>query len=126
MTAPTPLALLVAARTALDRPGGLGGSAWARSTALLTRQALEGALAAYWSARAPGMESCSAKCQLLALPFYVDDPNIRAAHQTWAALSNACHHHAYDLSPTAVELRDWLDTSQAVVDTLTQATIVPG
>jgi hypothetical protein len=68
------------------------------------------------------MESCSAKCQLLALPFYVDDP----AHQTWAALSNACHHHAYDLSPTAVELRDWLDSTQTVIDTLTQATVVPG
>lgn len=118
MTTPTPQALLAAARATLDRPAALAGSAWARSTALLTRQALEIALAGYWTKRAPGMESCSGAAQLLALPFYLDDPAARLAHETWAALSHACHHHAYDLAPTAAELRRWLEAAQTIVDVL--------
>jgi hypothetical protein len=29
---------------------------------------------------------------------------------TWGALSNACHHHVYELAPTAQELSLWADT----------------
>jgi len=118
VTTPTPRALLAAAGATLDRPAALAGSAWARSTALLTRQALEIALADYWTKRAPGLETCSGTAQLLALPFYLDDPTARSAHETWAALSHACHHHAYDLTPTAAELRSWLEATHAIVDVL--------
>ena len=92
---------------------------------MLTRQALETALAEFWATRAPGMESCSGAAQLLALPFYVDGPAARSAHETWSALSHACHHHAYDLTPTAAELRGWIEASGAIVDLLA-ATASPG
>ena len=28
---------------------------------------------------------------------------------TWSGLSNACHHHVYELTPSATELAAWLD-----------------
>jgi hypothetical protein len=30
------------------------------------------------------------------------------AQLAWAGLSNACHHHAYELQPTAAEVRSLL------------------
>jgi hypothetical protein len=30
-------------------------------------------------------------------------------HETWGALSRACHHHPYELSPTAGELVTWIE-----------------
>jgi hypothetical protein len=33
----------------------------------------------------------------------------------WAALSHACHHHPYELSPTAEELERWMDTVEALI-----------
>lgn len=122
MTTSTPQDLLRSARTTVDRPAALDGSAWARSSALLTRQALETALADYWTRRAPGMESCSGLSQLVALPYYLDDPAARTAHETWAALSHGCHHHAYDLAPTAIELRSWIEATQQIIDALAAAT----
>jgi hypothetical protein len=122
VTSDTPTAVLVAARTILDRPEAVTSSAWARSTALLTRQALEAALGDFWRSRAPGMEDCPLRAQLVALQLYVPDPHAaRLAHHTWASLSHACHHHAYDLAPTASELRAWLDTVAQLVDGLDAA-----
>jgi len=39
----------------------------------------------------------------------------------WSALRRACHHHAYDLAPTAGELRGWI----TVVDELMRRTQPP-
>lgn len=37
---------------------------------------------------------------------YEDEPRLAArAQYTWARLSEACHHHAYQLSPTASEAK---------------------
>ena len=30
-------------------------------------------------------------------------------HETWGALSRACHHHPYELAPTAAELARWIE-----------------
>lgn len=110
-----PAALLAAARTVLDQPDALPGSAWARTTALLARQALETALAAYWRRTAPGTEDAPFTAQLLCLRSYADADIAAEAFQSWAALSDACHHHAYDLAPTAPELRRWLTATEPVV-----------
>lgn len=32
----------------------------------------------------------------------------RRADYVWSALSSACHQHAYDLAPTAAEVRHWV------------------
>ncbi len=72
-------------------------------------------------ARAPGLERCNRATQFTCLPWYVEPTAARRAHQTWAALSCACHHHAYDLAPTAVELRAWLDDVDRLVNDLAEA-----
>jgi hypothetical protein len=49
---------------------------------------------------------------------YLGDADLAArAGHAWSALSRACHHHPYELAPTAAELQGWL----AVVDALVQA-----
>jgi hypothetical protein len=81
------------------------------------RQALEETLDELWSQQAPGLERASTTSQLLCLPALLPDRQLagRAAH-AWAALTHACHHHPYELPPTADELDRWLQ----VVDAMTQ------
>ena len=96
-------------------PGTAG--LWPRAAALLTRQALEVALATYWSQAAPGVEGCSKKAQLLCLGRYLGDEAVaQRAHVVWSALSHACHHHVYDLAPTREELQAWREAVLQVVE----------
>ena len=123
MTAPaagldTPAELVAAARTVLDRPDALPGPAWARSTALLARQALEAALAEFWRREVPDEVTGSFTTQLLCLRSYVPTEVATGAFEAWAALSTACHHHAYDLAPTAAELHNWVDAVATLVTAL--------
>lgn len=116
-----PADLLGAARAILARAEAQRGQSWARAVALLARQALEGSVDSYWAQRAPGMDGCRRKVKLLCLASYLDEPMIgRLAYQTWAALSDACHHHAYELAPTTTELAGWIETVGTVVDSLTR------
>lgn len=119
---PDPTATLRDARIVLDNAGAMGSPGWARGVVLLARQALEEAVSAFWMRRAPGTERANGKARFVALRFYVDDPDLpRRAHQTWAALSDATHHHGYELAPTAVELRAWVDTVADVIQGLALA-----
>lgn len=53
------------------------------------------------------------RVQLICLRRYLDDHDLAArTSHAWSALSRACHHHPYELAPTADELQGWL----AVVD----------
>lgn len=104
------------------RTAGLGP----RAAALLARQALEAALDDFWPVRAPGMEHCSMKAQLLCLPYFLQAPKpsgpqaladeklAERVSYAWAGLSGACHQHPYELPPTSSELLGWL----GVVDQL--------
>lgn len=102
--------LLKAARDLLIWESADTAGVWPRAAALLGRQSLEQSLAEMWQQRAPGVEKCSAKAQLLALMSYVDESVAEEASHTWWALSRATHHHAYELSPTVDELRVWLES----------------
>lgn len=114
-----PAELVQAARAVVERPGTLPRTTWPRAAALLARQALETAVADRLAAVAPGLEACSRATQFIALRWYVAAPDLaRHAHQTWAALSHACHHHAYDLPPTGGELRRLLEDVEHLVDRL--------
>ncbi len=86
-----------------------GGGWWPRATGLLLRAALERELAAYWARVAPGVEQCPMRAQLAVLrrPEYAGVHIATDVAAAWLALSRACHHHAYDLAPTAIELRTW-------------------
>ncbi len=67
-----------------------------------------------WQREAPGMERCSIRAQLLALPRYLDDEDLaRSAVATWWSLTRACHHHAYELPPTESELARWMSSVEA-------------
>jgi hypothetical protein len=100
--------ILASARGLLDRASGDTRGLWPRAAVLLKRQALEVALKTYWSAVAPGVETCSARAQLLCLGPYLGDAGVaRRAHQAWTALSRAAHFHPYELPPTREELLAW-------------------
>ena len=109
---------LAAAHSLLAYSDTATAGLWPRAAALLARQALEQGLNDFWLKRAPGVEDSSRRSQLLCLRGYADERLAEEASHTWAALSGACHHHAYELSPTASELERWMRSVADVVDSL--------
>lgn len=109
--------LITVARDLLERADPMTAGIWPRATALLARQALEGTLDDLWRLRAPGLEQCSTRAQLLCLPFYLPDDQELAERVSyaWGRLSRACHQHPYELPPTSSELLGWLTTVEQLV-----------
>jgi hypothetical protein len=102
--------LLALSRGLLSRPDAATAGLWPRASALLARQALETALDGYWSTRGVALDACPARAQLICLGEYFDDAELAAGVRScWAALSDVCHHHAYELAPTVGELAVLLD-----------------
>lgn len=109
--------LLAMARALLSRADARTAGLWPRASALLARQALESALDRYWAERAPGLAECSTHAQLVCLARYLDEAELAGrVRVTWHALSDACHHRAYELAPTAGELKALLDVVQVFVE----------
>lgn len=104
-----PSEILAAAEQMSEAPAA--PSYWPRATAVLARQALEERMIEVLAERAPGIGRTNVRAQLLCLIALHDDPEQAAsvAH-TWGALSSACHHHCYELDPTAGELASWIET----------------
>jgi hypothetical protein len=103
-------ATLQLARDLLNRADPSTAGLWPRAAALLIRQALEEAVDSYWTARQLPLDSLPTQAQLVCLRMMTADGTASAQlHETWGALSRACHHHPYELSPTAAELADWID-----------------
>lgn len=108
--------VLTAARNLMERTDPATAGLWPRATALLARQALESALDDFWKVRAPGMEQCSMRAQLLCLLHYLGDEELaERVSYAWAGLSRACHQHPYELPPTLAELLGWLGTVEELV-----------
>lgn len=80
---------------------------WPRSCAWLIRLALEQTLDTYWARVLPEAAECGMRPQLLLLPAYAGSANAARAREAWIGLARATHHHAYELAPTAAELRGW-------------------
>ena len=111
--------LLNSADLILREPRYSAAGVWPRAAALLARQAIETALVEFWLVRAPGVEWCSNHAQLLCLPDYLPDPAVaESAYETWGSLSRICHHHPYELLPTASELRALVDATRRVLAAL--------
>ena len=107
----TPAELLAMARQLLGRASPETAGLWPRAAALLGRQALEMSLDGYWASRRLALESCPTLQQLICLREYLGDEDLAGrVHHAWNALSRACHHHPYDLPPSAGELAAWLET----------------
>jgi hypothetical protein len=109
--------LIATTRQLLERADPMTAGIWPRASALLARQALEAALDDLWRRRARGLEMCSARAQLLCLPFYLPDDEELAERvsYTWAGLSRATHQHPYELSPTSSELLAWIATVEQLI-----------
>jgi|tagenome__1003787_1003787.scaffolds.fasta_scaffold20612715_2 hypothetical protein len=77
-----------------------------RIAAFLTRQALEAEIEAYCERLIAPMPFPIRMRSRLAVLHALDQTGFnRTAEYAWNALSRACHHHAYELSPTISELR---------------------
>lgn len=106
--------LVAAARRLIDYDDNVFVGVWPRATALLARQALEQAMADLWVNGRAGnggmsMDKMSAHAQLLCLDSYLGNEVVSSGTRlAWWALSRACHHHPYELSPTREELTRWL------------------
>jgi len=90
---------------------------WPRACATLIRLALEKSLDDYWALVLPEARNCSMRAQLLLLPRYAGAEMAGDARDAWFGLARATHHHAYELAPTAAELRTW----HALVSKITKA-----
>lgn len=111
----TPTDVLTLARDLLRRPEAKTAGVWPRASALLARQALEMALDDFWRVRRPGVEACSTHAQLLCLrEFWPNREEAGRIHHAWNALSRACHHHPYELAPTAGELEGWFGVVETI------------
>lgn len=107
----TPHDLLAAARDLVERPADDTAAVWGRAATLLTRQALEGAMADLLTTRAPGSQAASFSAQLLVLGDVLDDPTLAArAAYTWSALSRASHQQGDELPAGDKQLRRWIET----------------
>ena len=105
------------ARELLHRADPATAGLWPRASALLARQALEAGVRRLWERRAVDLGACSMRAQLICLRTYLNDAELAArTGHAWSALSRACHHHPYELAPTADELLTWF----AVVDELVE------
>ena len=90
---------------------------WPRAAALLGRQGLEAAMNALFEKTAPGLQWASGRCRVLCVGELLNDRRLggRVA-LTWNTLSEACHHRAYELPPTAGELTEALETVWELAD----------
>jgi hypothetical protein len=89
---------------------------WPRIAALLARRAMETTMRRLWERRTLDLQSCSMRVQLICLRTYLGDADLAArAGHAWSALSRACHHHPYELAPTAAELRGWFSVVDALI-----------
>jgi hypothetical protein len=98
---------------------------WPRACAWLIRLALELSLDEFWARVLPEAAACSMRAQLLLLPQFADADTSARARDAWFGVARATHHHAYDLSPTAAELRTWHDLVSTVCAALSAPTNQP-
>jgi len=119
--------VLQLARDLLRRAEPSTAGLWPRAAALLTRQALEEAVDAYWAARQLPLGSLPTHAQLVCMRMMTTDETLPARlHEAWGALSRACHHHPYELAPTVGELGGWIQLVEEFADSRGVAPAVTG
>ncbi|MBJ8348839.1 hypothetical protein [Antrihabitans sp. YC2-6] len=110
----TPMVLLWNAQQLLD--GTLPtGQPPARLSAFLARQALEMMITQRCQELGAEIPYATTNSKLVVLRALADDEIADAASTAWSGLSNACHHHAYELSPTVGEVRHLCELVAALV-----------
>lgn len=100
--------LLEMADSLLRRADVATAGLWPRASALLALEALEASMHRLWQRHTLEFHGCSMRTQLICLRTYLEDAPLAArTSHAWSALSRACHHHPYELAPTAAELQSW-------------------
>lgn len=111
-----PRQLLAMADGLLRRADPQTAGLWPRASALLALAALEQSVLRLWQRRSLDLQGCSMRTQLICLRSYLEDAQLAArTGHAWSALSRACHHRAYELGPTAGELRSWFSVVRELV-----------
>ena len=109
--------LLVEARRLLEGTVETQAGLLLRAATFLARQALESRTDELLARRVRNVEEARYDARLLLLGEVLTDREL--AKQTrfvWAALSSACHLHAYELPPPVSEVESWLDAVQRFLD----------
>lgn len=112
----------------------LPGLTGPRATCLVARQALQLVVADLLAARGLCPSGGSTRSRLICLSVaYEEQPAVGyRAGAAWARLSSGCHHHAYELAPTAGEVRAlleevaWLHQVQDQESSTTSGRTAPG
>ena len=99
----------------MEDPEATSSGAWPRAAALLARSSLEASMTELWQTKEIPLQRASWRAQLLCLPGYIDPDLARRVAFAHSALSAACHHHPYDLPPTAIEIQRWLGIIQDLI-----------
>jgi len=127
----TPAELLVLAHRVMtidDAPLGVNRCLVA---AILTRQALEETLDAFWRSQLPALMECSSRSQLITLPYYLKDAELAGeVTYAWQVLSAACHHSVMGLPAPVAEMshlvdiveRLWVTVSSSVTPAFSHST----
>ena len=115
--------LLRLAEELLRRSDPATAGLWPRASSLLALQALESSLERLWDGHALDLRGCTMATRLICLRSYLGDASLAArTGHAWSALHRACHHHAYELAPTAGELRSWFSVVGELIRTSAPAT----
>lgn len=110
------MGLVTLAAHMLDGSVDLGGVAPARAACWIGRRGLEALVSDLLQARSvdPGSATMRSRLNCLSV-IYEDEPGlVTNVSGLWDQLSLACHHHAYELTPTTAE-------AQALIARLTTA-----
>ncbi|ETK36562.1 hypothetical protein MPTA5024_07775 [Microbispora sp. ATCC PTA-5024] len=91
---------------------------WPRPAALLLRLSLEQGLREYFQRVRPELNTCTMLERMLCLEAYAGPGLARQCATLWSGLSQACHYHAYELSPTPSELGRWREEVEMVLNLL--------
>lgn len=104
-----PVELVQHAREVLDGRHALPALQACRAAALLARQALEEIITQLCTSHGADLHGASMRSRLVCLRQLTENPVGDSASLAWGGLSAVCHHHAYQLTPTAGEVAELLD-----------------
>jgi hypothetical protein len=112
VTVATPAELLGLAGAVSDGRHPIPGMSQSRAVCLILRQALEQIVDALLAEKDLGCPAATMRARLICLSVSYGKDAGRIGYRAgtaWSRLSAACHHHAYELSPTRGEARGLLD-----------------
>ena len=108
--------LLALADGLLRRADPATAGLWPRASAILALRALEAGVLRLWERQTLDLRRCPMRAQLICLRTYLGDASLAArTGHAWSALSRACHHHPYELAPTAAELESWFSVVRELI-----------